>query len=236
MTRRFAVYLGAPVAAALLASIAGCGSAREPVTAEATTSCATCHGDRSPGIEPGDPHAAPGFNGGTDVNGRTAGDPAATAIGAHAIHLTGGALGVAVSCDQCHVVPATVDAAGHLDNQVTIAFGARAKKNGLAPAYDPATQTCSNTYCHGGTPGWKANPVVAPKWSQGNEAIVCGACHDLPPPSPVHVKIDKATQGCGTSTNPAFACHPAGYSPFTVDPKLHMDGQICPPFCTPVSP
>ena len=140
-----------------------------------------------------------------------------------------------MTCDQCHAVPATVDAPGHLDNQVTITFGSLATKGGLAPTYDPATQTCSNTYCHGGARGWRANPVVPPSWSQGSEAIVCGACHDLPPPTPVHVAIQTA-QGCGTPINPAFACHPAGYSKYTVDPKLHMDGQICPPNCTPVSP
>jgi predicted CxxxxCH...CXXCH cytochrome family protein len=233
MTRRLAVYLGAPAAAVLLASAAACGTAREPVpadSAETATSCAACHGDRSPGVQPGDPRSAPGYNDGTDVNGRTALDAAATSIGAHAIHLTGGTLGVAVTCDQCHAVPDSVDAAGHLDSDVKLTFGSLATKGGLAPAYDATTQTCSNTYCHGGTPGWRINPVVAPRWSQGSEAIVCGACHDLPPPSPVHINT-MATQGCGTPINPAFTCHPAGYSKYTVDPKLHMDGKICPPDC-----
>ena len=97
MTRRFAVFLGAPAAAVLLASAAACGTAREPVSADAAgtaTSCAACHGDRSPGVPPGDPRSAPGYNDGTDLNGRTALDSAATSIGAHAIHLTGGTLGV----------------------------------------------------------------------------------------------------------------------------------------------
>lgn len=234
MTRRIAVHLGAPVAAALLATLAGCGGARETgeLAQASTTSCAACHGDRSPDVQPGDPRSAPGFDGGTDVNGNTA----SAAVGAHAIHLSSGALGVAVPCGACHVVPTSLNAAGHLDNQVTLTFSGRAVKGGLAAAYDPATQTCSNTYCHGGTPGWRSQPVVSPRWSQGSEAIVCGACHDLPPPTPIHVQINKVTQGCGTSTNPILACHPAGYSPTSVDPKLHMDGQICPPDCTPVSP
>lgn len=244
MTRRLAVHLGVVCAAALAGAGLGCGDVRQPSAAESAvsatgggTSCAVCHGDHAADVQPGDPQAAPGFNGGTDVKGRAAGDPGATAIGAHALHLTGGLLGVAVACDECHVVPQTVEAPGHLDDQVvTVKFGARATKNGLQPTYDPATQTCSNTYCHGGTPGWRAQPVVNPKWSQGSEAIVCGACHDLPPPAPVHVVVDKAAQGCGTSKSPVFTCHPAGYSPISVDPKLHMDGQICPPDCTPVSP
>jgi hypothetical protein len=63
--------------------------------------------------------------------------------------------------------------------------------------------------------------------------VRCGSCHDLPPPPPAHVVIDVATQGCGTSTNPALQCHPAAYTPSTVDPKLHIDGKICPPFCGP---
>ena len=93
--------------------------------------------------------------------------------------------------------------------------------------YFPSRADCQA--CHTGAganvDNWKTVPSRAS----------CGSCHDLPPPTPIHVAI-QGTQGCGTSVNPAFACHPAGYSKYTVDPKLHMDGQICPPNCTPVSP
>ena len=236
MTRRIAVHLGAASAAALLVLGAGCGTARDPSEGEtANTSCAACHGDRSPGVQPGDPRSAPGYDNGTDVNGRTALDSAATSIGAHAIHLSGGTLGVAVSCDQCHAVPATVDAPGHLDNQVTVTFGALATKGSPNAKYDPETQTCSNIYCHG-LPAERTQPTVWPQWSQDRAAVVCGSCHGLPPAYPLHQRVDIVTQGCGKSNDPATSCHPAPYSPVSVDPKLHIDGRSCPPYCTPVSP
>lgn len=237
MTRRLAVKLGLPVAAALFASL-GCGDPRPVVNSNnavsASTGCADCHGDRTPGVLPGDPRSAPGFDGGTDVSGRVAGDPVATSIGAHARHLTGGTKGGKVACDECHAVPATVLAPGHLDGVVTVAFGPLATKFGSSPIYDPATQTCTNVACHG-IPGARVNPVVWPSWQQGAAATVCGSCHDLPPPFPIHINIDKARQGCNTPINPNFQCHPAAYTPTSVDLTLHMDGRVCPPDCTPIT-
>jgi len=238
MTRHFAVHLSLPLAATLLASL-GCGGPQPvgDVHAEsASTGCADCHGDRTPGVLPGDPRGAPGFDGGTDVKGRTAGDPSATSIGAHARHLTAGVLGVKVACDECHAVPGTMLAPGHLDGPVTVTFGAVATSGGLSPSYDPVTKTCSNVYCHGGTPFLKADvQPVAPRWGQGRDLVVCGSCHDLPPPPPLHVAIDKARQGCNTSISAELTCHPAPYSPIAVDPRLHIDGRICPPSCDPVT-
>lgn len=238
MTRRFAVKLGLPVAVALFASL-GCGDTRPVVNSNniesANTGCADCHGDRTPGVLAGVPRSAPGFDGGVDANGRTAGDPAATSIGAHAQHLTAGVLGVKVACSECHLVPATVLAPGHLDSVVEVTFGAVATKGGLTPSYDPATQSCSNVYCHGGTPGLKAGvQPISPKWSGGKVSVVCGTCHDLPPPAPLHPNI--GNQGCNTSSIPGFNCHPAPYSPISVDPTLHIDGRVCPPNCDPITP
>jgi len=239
MTRRFAVKLGLPVAAALFASL-GCGDPRPVVNSNniqsASTGCADCHGDRAPGVLPGDPRSAPGFDDGVDVKGRHAGDPdpTATSFGAHARHLTGGKIGQKVACDECHPVPSTILASPHLDGVVTIAFGPIASKFGASPTYDRATQTCTNVSCHG-IPGAKVNPVVWPSWQNGNEAIVCGSCHDLPPPFPIHVQINKAVEGCNTAINPNFQCHPAAYTPTSVDLTLHLDGQVCPPDCTPLT-
>jgi predicted CxxxxCH...CXXCH cytochrome family protein len=236
LTRRTAVALGLPIAAALLASTVACGDARPIVSENGValgTSCAACHGDGSPDVLPGDPRSAPP----RDVNGRAASDPTATAIGAHQNHLLAGELGVAVACSECHVVPTTLLAPGHLDKAVTVTFGPLASKNGLSPTYDPATQTCSNVYCHGNFPFSKVTlPPTAPTWSGGGLAVACGTCHDLPPPPPAHVVVNVGAQGCGTSTNPVIACHPAPYSPTTVDPRLHIDGKVCPPFCTPITP
>lgn len=232
MTRRNRRTLLTPIAVALLASTAGCGGARTGSSDEAVTgtSCSTCHGDATVDVQPGDPRSAPP----TDVKGRLASNPTATGIGAHQAHLVAGRLGVAVACAECHVVPTTLDAPGHMDGETEVTFGPLARKGGLSPSYDPATQTCSNVYCHGDFPSSKATPPPpAPTWNGGDEAVACGSCHDLPPPPPAHVAVDVATQGCGSSTNPAITCHPRAYSPTKVDPKLHIDGKICPPSCTP---
>jgi predicted CxxxxCH...CXXCH cytochrome family protein len=205
---------------------------------EAVTSrsCSGCHGDRSAVAQPGDPKSAPP----TDAEGRAA----SAAVGAHQRHVVGGVLGATVACSECHVVPTSLFAAGHFDNQVTVTFGPLARSGGLAPRYDAATQTCSNVYCHGNFPKSKVTmPPPAPSWNGGAAAVACGSCHDLPPPEPTHQVVNVAAQGCSTSTNPAITCHPApgagkpGYSfdPATglgtVDPKLHIDGKICPPQC-----
>jgi predicted CxxxxCH...CXXCH cytochrome family protein len=210
--------------------------------AEAVTSrsCSGCHGDRTATVLPGDPRSAPP----TDTEGRPASDPAATAIGAHQNHVVAGVLGAAVACNECHVVPVTLLAPGHLDNQVTLAFGPLAGKGGLTPRYDASTQTCSNVYCHGNFPRSKATPPPDPTWRGGAAAVACGTCHGTPPPAPAHpTVVDVVAQGCSTSTIPALACHPAptattrgfSYDPATgtgtVDPRLHIDGKICPPQC-----
>ncbi len=241
MTRRFAVKLGLPVAAALFASL-GCGDPRPVVDSNtiesASTGCADCHGDGIAGVLPGDPRSAPGFEDGVDVKGRHAGDPDPTGLaksfGAHARHLTGGTKGQKVACNECHPVPATILAPGHLDSVVTIAFGTLATKFGTSPTYDPVSQTCTNVSCHG-IPFGKVTPVVWPSWQQDSAATVCGSCHDLPPPFPTHVQIDKAVEGCNTAINPNFQCHPAAYTPTSVDLTLHLDGRVCPPDCIPIT-
>ena len=182
-----------------------------------TDSCTACHGDATAGgVVPGDPRAAP-------------------ADASHQKHLAGGTLGVAVACGECHPVPAALLAPGHLDGQATIVFGPTASKGGSAPTYDPTTQTCSNVYCHGSFPFSRTPPPPAPSWRQGAAAVACGTCHGLPPPPPAHLVVDVPVQGCGTTTYSGLACH-ATYTPTTVDPTLHMDARVCPPFCTPAAP
>jgi predicted CxxxxCH...CXXCH cytochrome family protein len=231
-------------ALALFGVTLACGDLREATPqSQRATSCSECHGDRTVAALPGDPASAPP----NDVEGRSESDPSATAIGAHQDHLVAGVLGAAVACDECHVVPTSLISPGHLDNQVKVSFGALAAKNGLAPSYDPLTQTCSNVYCHGNFNLSKKPPSLppAPTWRGGEAAVACGSCHDLPPPVPTHVDL-QGISGCnGNPRFPALACHPApgagkpGYSfdPTTgigtVDPKLHIDGRICPPSCTP---
>jgi predicted CxxxxCH...CXXCH cytochrome family protein len=212
------------------------------LAANVTSSCAACHGDHSAGVAAGDPRSAPP----SDAEGRQDGP----AVGAHQAHVVAGALGPAVACSECHVVPSTIFAPGHFDGQVTVKFGPLASAGGVTPTYNATSQTCSNVYCHGkfpsNLPSKAAQAPPAPAWGAGAPAVACGSCHDMPPPLPTHTTINVA-MGCSTNSSsiPALACHPGpsatspGYTfdpttgTGTVDPKLHIDGKICPPACTP---
>ena len=183
------------------------------------------------------PRSAPGFDGGTDVRGRTAGDTSATSIGAHARHLTAGILGVKVACDECHEVPATV-APGHLDNQVTVTFGAVAKNGGLSPSYDPATKTCSNVYCHGAVPGFKAGvQPIKPSWGEGRgDAVFSRTRHDLasaasaPPGDRTHAGLQLVHRS-GLHLPPR-----AVLADLRRSEAPHRRRRNCPPSCDPITP
>jgi predicted CxxxxCH...CXXCH cytochrome family protein len=127
--------------------------------------CNACHGQGGAGAPP------------PDLSGQSS--PSAPGAGSHAVHLTAGASHAAVSCAECHVVPAAVDSPGHIDNdggRAEVVFGTLARSSASSPAYAPGTQTCSSTYCHGpATPAW-TNPPPS--------AAACGTCHGLPPPPP----------------------------------------------------
>jgi predicted CxxxxCH...CXXCH cytochrome family protein len=159
----------------------------------AVAGCADCHG--------GAANAAPPSGlGGIDDG---------PAVGAHQAHLTGARLGRAVACGECHLVPGTVDAPGHIDTPwpAEVQFGALAS-TGAAPTYDRATAACNNTYCHG---------AGAPAWTDldGSEAA-CGACHAMPPPPP------------HPASNTCEACHApvAGPNQTLADPSRHLDGTL----------
>lgn len=143
------------------------------------------------------------------------GDPPTTA--AHPAHLA------RFSCSDCHVVPATwVDhkpIAGH----ARVAFSAFA---GAAPAWDSATGTCSNVYCHG-----DARPI----WTGGPAQAACGTCHRTPPPS--HVQTECASchpssrhidgvVDIGNGSGTCSACHGSVQSPVpaTGAHRAHLQG------------
>ena len=119
--------------------------------------CAGCHGTEAPWAPPPDTrgHEEESYRG----------------VGSHRAHL-GAILGRKVACGECHVVPATVDAAGHLDSALPaeVAFSGIGTSDGLEPvaeAAGPAPEavvTCRNVYCHGASldggsrtsPAWNA--------------------------------------------------------------------------------
>jgi predicted CxxxxCH...CXXCH cytochrome family protein len=128
------------------------------VAGAAATECNSCHGSPTSSAPP------------KDLSGHT--DPTAQGVGAHAAHLATSTWHRTVTCSNCHVVPVTVDAPGHLDGDNI----SEVKFDTLDPAgvYTRATTTCTNLYCHGtgrgndGTRSW-----ITPG------AIPCGGCHRI---------------------------------------------------------
>src|SRR5206468_9537603 len=120
--------------------------------------------------------------------------------GAHRAHLVAGTVRGPIACSECHQVPATVSAPGHIDHAgpAALVFGALATARGATPAWDRTSGTCTNVYCHGAVnPGWTAS---------ADSTIYCGACHGLPPSDAAHAPTLKVTD-CAT-------CHPSTVGPF----------------------
>ncbi|TLM65613.1 MAG: CxxxxCH/CxxCH domain-containing protein [Deltaproteobacteria bacterium] len=224
---------------------ASTGLAADKLNGSAFTSCGTsnCHGSNSPvwGTDldtfdactqcHGQMVAAPATEaqkapGGSGVD--TNGDSAATdaQVGAHQIHLNP-TKSKAVACVACHVVPATITAAGHIDSALPaeITFGglARGGLDGKA-AFNPAS--CATTYCHDGSAlkngGTWDNGTLAPVWTdsafmQGTVAD-CDNCHGYPP------------AGAHPANSDCSVCHDvlnADDVTFTAAGKLtHVDGIV----------
>jgi predicted CxxxxCH...CXXCH cytochrome family protein len=115
-------------------------------------------------------------------------------------------------CSQCHTVPRTHQAPGHVDDappiQAEINFKLLATHNGrVTPVWNAEAATCSDVYCHGGFTfrqdesafPWAYtdavmtgnNPTLT--WTDvGSGAADCGTCHDLPPAG----HIDAAASEC----------------------------------------
>jgi predicted CxxxxCH...CXXCH cytochrome family protein len=129
----------------------------EPPDAGFVASCGSCHGD------PDNP-APP-----KDLDGNT--DRSAPGVGAHRQHLAGSTWRAATTCVDCHAVPETVDAPGHLDgdNVAEQTFGLRNPE----ATYDPATNRCDNLYCHGN--GW--NSLGSATWTD-QQPLDCESCHE----------------------------------------------------------
>jgi predicted CxxxxCH...CXXCH cytochrome family protein len=159
-------------------------------------SCSSCHGSRA--------NVAPplGTRGETDTTSR--------AVGAHQAHYDPHGIGGRLTCDECHPIAATMD---HADGTVQLAWGSWATANGAAPVWNPASGTCSNVYCHGGTLE-AGGDHVQPVWTivDGSQER-CGSCHGAPPPPP-HVP----NPDCGR-------CHD-GYTATTTNAQQHIDTDV----------
>jgi len=187
-------------------------------------SCVGCHGS---GTSPAPP---------VDLHGRS--DPALQTVGAHREHL--GALhklSAPVPCNECHLVPTTLDSPGHIDSPPPAEVfppdaGTLARADGTDAGYDPSTATCT-VYCHGAgarlsqdtSPGLNQHPV----FNGGSDQAACGTCHGLPPQIPgstYHTGVTQITQCAG--------CHPATVTSagnIIVDASgnsKHIDGIVQP--------
>jgi len=151
-------------------------------------------------------------------------------VGAHAAH--GPDAAAPVACSDCHQVPATVDAPGHLfddghgttDLVAEVAFGARARLGNVSPSYDRTSRSCT-VYCHGESLG-AGGAARRPRWTAGPRG--CDGCHEVPAGgggpdcSTCHqqsVTVCKPGEpGClATSAKVGVRFH---------DPQLHIDGQL----------
>jgi predicted CxxxxCH...CXXCH cytochrome family protein len=144
-------------------------------------SCASCHGTLNfAGAPP------------VDLDGNV--DTTSPGVGAHITHLLGTERSSPVACSECHIVPLTVDATSHIDDDgaAELTFGAVASAGGsLSPIYE--NLTCSNIACHGGD-GSSGGSLTTPQWNvvDGTQAA-CGTCHGLPPALPHPPRTDCAS-------------------------------------------
>ncbi len=186
--------------------------------------CATCHGGPNSPAPP------------EDLAGNTA--TAAAGVGAHQKHVQGGNLSSIVWCYECHTVPTSVYAAGHVDSDLPAEVPlngprARTASAGIvpSPSHDYTALTCSDTYCHG---NWRADSATSPRqfaytsafitgsnatpvWTGGSAEAACGSCHGLPPAG--HMPALLTT--CGN-------CHlgVVDAQGKIADKSLHMNGKI----------
>jgi hypothetical protein len=152
--------------------------------------CATCHGSTNP--------APP-----RDLSRNTA--PTARGVGAHQIHLSGGAIAPGFACNECHVVPGPIYGGAHIDSTqgAELSFGSLSRRpsaNGTLtpnPSYDSGALRCNNTFCHGNFTARKseADPAnrfaytdtsasavmsganYGPLWTGGSSEATCRTCH-----------------------------------------------------------
>ncbi len=162
--------------------------------------CHTCHGTTLSDAPP------------RDTLGRV--ERGLATVGAHQSHVGPSTWHREVRCDDCHVVPATIDAPGHIDpSPAELTFSRVANASGVSARYDGGT---CGAYCHG--PTLEGGALTQPEWTRSDVAqTYCGDCHGVPPPAP-HPQI---------SVTDCSRCHPdarpgLGFK----EPERHIDGVL----------
>ncbi|MFH0988453.1 MAG: CxxxxCH/CxxCH domain-containing protein [bacterium] len=199
--------------------------------AKSPEACNTCHGNFSAPANDLLSAAPPkSVAGGTSITER--------GVGAHQAHLVTTVLGKTVKCAECHTIPASLSAAGHLDAspQAEVVFNdtlARVRSAGIipVPSYSGTSMTCNNSYCHG---NWKIRKATSsyqyvfsdsvmvgandsPVWTGGQAEAACGSCHGIPPKGHVAASLI-ICQGCHTGVVDEFGK--------IIDKSKHINGKI----------
>ena len=161
--------------------------------------CTACHGT-------GDNPAPP-----RDTSGHSS--ISAIGVGAHQAHLQS-SIGRSLACTECHDVPDKAEDRGHIEG-----LPARVRLQGVAasakhqPSWKRDTKRCSDSWCHGPTPG---SSGISPSWTDP-VTLGCTSCHGAPPPLP-HPQSSQCS-----------VCHAATVAADNrsiIDLERHIDGVV----------
>jgi predicted CxxxxCH...CXXCH cytochrome family protein len=192
--------------------------------------CTACHG----GVNAAPPKA---LNGDTII--------LSPGVGGHQSHLLAShSIGAAVSCNECHVVPAVYDAPGHLDTipgaevvfqgVVSTARFSHIAGADTAARYSNVTLHCANTYCHGYFPNGNRE---SPTWTdESGQYRACGSCHGDPSKANIGERaLPKTSLNGGTHLSQqdnsnilqCYRCHPSAIDAnYKLDLSKHINGHV----------
>jgi len=176
--------------------------------------CTTCHGavNAAPPKDLAD-NVSPTFRG----------------VGAHQKHLLGGIIGAAVSCKECHSVPAKLSSPGHIDatSLAEVRFDTSSVFFTSAGSYNATNVSCANTYCHGNFSGGNSLTVT---WNGTSSTVTeCGSCHgDVTKTTLKEKAFPKTGHTFAAITSDCSTCHGAvvNSSMAIIDPSKHVNGRI----------
>lgn len=165
--------------------------------------CNTCHGNAD-----GDANVRANWAPPSGIKGRD------DKVGAHQAHLSPSGDYRPVNCQECHIVPNSVEVASHIDTntpeQAEVRFSGTATARGSSPEYSYENMGCSSTYCHGS--GSQMN------WLS-SVPVSCGDCHKIPPETRIHTNV---------TTSQCINCHSAvvDENMKIINPLLHINGRV----------
>lgn len=192
----------------------GLGCQRSPLSdgLPAEFDCSSCHGSPDNAAPP---RALDGATSTSDIG-----------VGAHQSHMTGGSISAPVACTECHPLPTSMNGDDHpapLSGPTVMLFGPLAQTGGASPVWNRASETCTNTYCHGATltlPG--TFTPAAPLWTKvDGSQTKCDSCHGILP----------ADLGGSHPLHDAYTCDTCHTRVVSADliiihQDLHVDGEV----------